>query len=129
MATPVLAPRTSQKSSPYQPRQPNVLQAIFRRHYAAFAESYPSRHACHYVRFRLPRITEVSEAFIRCGDYPSGGSRRSDSETARAPSATTSSFAPSPARASISALRARRSARSYSRSSSATVCSCSSPTG
>jgi hypothetical protein len=30
-----------------------MLQAIFRRHYAAFAESYPSRYACHYGRFRL----------------------------------------------------------------------------
>jgi hypothetical protein len=51
-----------------------VLQAIFRRHYAAFAKSYPSRYACHYGRFRLARITKVSKAFIRCGDCPSGGS-------------------------------------------------------
>ena len=59
----------------YQPRQLNVLQAIFRRHYAAFAESYPSRYACHYGRFRLARITKVSEAFIRCGDYRYGVAR------------------------------------------------------
>ena len=52
-----------------------MLQAIFRRHYAAFAESYPSRYACHYGRFRLARITKVSEAFIRCGDYRYGVAR------------------------------------------------------
>jgi hypothetical protein len=52
-----------------------VLQAIFRRHYAAFAESYPSRYACHYGRFRLTRITKVSEVFIRCGDYRYGVAR------------------------------------------------------
>jgi hypothetical protein len=75
VVTPGSALRASQESSAYQPCQPNVLQAIFRRHYAAFAESYPSRYACHYGRFRLARITKVSEAFIRCGDYPLGGSR------------------------------------------------------
>ena len=44
-----------------------MQQAIFRRHYAAFAKSYPSLYACHYGRFRLARITKVSEAFIYLG--------------------------------------------------------------
>jgi len=75
VATAVLALRASQKSSACQPRQPNLLRAIFRRHYAAFAESYLSRYASHYGRFRLARITKVSEAFIRCGDYRHGVAR------------------------------------------------------
>ena len=74
MAALLPALRASQTFFAYQPRQPNVLQAIFRRHYGAFAESYPSRYACHYGRFRLVRITKVPEAFIRCGDYPLGDS-------------------------------------------------------
>jgi hypothetical protein len=49
VASAILAPRLSQKSSPCQPRQSNEPQAPFGRHYG---------------RFRLARSTKVSEAFI-----------------------------------------------------------------
>ena len=59
----------------YQPRGENVLRALFRRHFAAFAEAYPALYARHYGRYRLPRIREVAEAFVRCGDPRFGVAR------------------------------------------------------
>jgi hypothetical protein len=41
----------------------------------SFAESFPTLYARQFGRFRMTRITKVSEAFIRCGDYRYGVAR------------------------------------------------------
>ncbi len=59
----------------YQPRGENASQALFRRHFAAFAEAYEPLYAGHYGRYRLARIREVAETFICRGDPRFGVAR------------------------------------------------------
>jgi hypothetical protein len=70
-----VAPVPSKTHRGYQPRGHNTLQLLFRRHFAAAADSYPTLYARHYGRYRLPRIREVAEAFVRCGDPRYGVAR------------------------------------------------------
>ena len=58
--------------SSYIPRGQNVLQTIFKKHFDDFKEQYDEKYAKTYGNYRLPRITEVVEEFIKCGDYKEG---------------------------------------------------------
>jgi hypothetical protein len=59
----------------YIPRGQNVLQRIFKEHFEEFKEIYEDRYAQDYGKFRLDRITEVVEEFLKCGDYKEGLAR------------------------------------------------------
>ena len=61
--------------SSYIPRGQNVLQTIFKEHFEGFKEQYDDKYAKSYGKFRLERITEVVEEFIKCGDYKEGVAR------------------------------------------------------
>jgi hypothetical protein len=75
VAAAALKPGAAARSLRYQPRGANTLQTIFRRHLAAFADAYEALYNSHYGRYRLPRIQQVAEAFIRCGDPRFGVAR------------------------------------------------------
>ena len=60
---------------PYIPRGTNVLQCIFKDHFADFKEQYDEKYAKTYGNYRIERITEVVEKFIKCGDYREGLAR------------------------------------------------------
>jgi hypothetical protein len=55
--------------SSYIPRGQNVLQTIFKNHFDDFKEHYDEKYAKTYGNYRIERITEVVEEFIKCGDY------------------------------------------------------------
>jgi hypothetical protein len=61
--------------SSYIPRGQNVLQTIFKNHFDDFKEQYNEKYAKIYGNYRLDRITEVVEEFIKCGDYNEGLAR------------------------------------------------------
>jgi len=52
-----------------------VLQAIFKKHFQEFADTYEQDYAPAHGRFPLERITKVVENFISCGDYGQGVAR------------------------------------------------------
>ena len=52
-----------------------MLQAIFKKHFQEFADTYEQNYAPAHGRFRLERITKVVENFISCGDYGQGVAR------------------------------------------------------
>jgi hypothetical protein len=58
--------------SSYIPRGQNALQTIFKKHFDDFKEQYNEKYAKIYGTYRLDRITEVVEEFIKCGDYKEG---------------------------------------------------------
>lgn len=62
-------------SGDYIPRGQNVLQRIFKEHFEDFRELYDDKYAKNYGNFRLDRITEVVDEFIKCGDYKEGLAR------------------------------------------------------
>ena len=74
-----------QQKSYYQPyleteqkyisRGQNDLQKIFKDHFEEFKEVYEDKYSKEYGKFRLDRITEVVEEFIKCGDYQEGLAR------------------------------------------------------
>ena len=49
----------------YQPRGINALQRLFKQHFQSFVYQYEAKHAIIYGRFRIERITEVVEKFIK----------------------------------------------------------------
>ena len=57
------------KKSVYQQRGINAVQLLFKKHFQSLADQYEYKYAIIYGRFRIERITEVVEKFIRCGDY------------------------------------------------------------
>ena len=59
----------------YYPRGQNSLQKIFRGHFNDFKEQYDEKYSKSYGNYRLDRITEVVEEFIKCGDYNEGLTR------------------------------------------------------
>ncbi|MBA7542594.1 HTH-type transcriptional activator RhaS [subsurface metagenome] len=61
--------------SSYIPRGQNVLQRIFKEHFDDFRELYDEKYAKNYGTFRLARITEVVDEFIKCGHYSKGLAR------------------------------------------------------
>ena len=52
----------------YIPRGQNILQQIFKDHFEEFKEVYEDKYSKEYGKFRLDRITEVVEEFIKYGD-------------------------------------------------------------
>jgi len=63
------------KKAVYLPRGINAVQLLFKKHFQSFADQYENKYAVIYGRFRIERITEVVEKFIRCGDYSQGIAR------------------------------------------------------
>ena len=61
--------------SSYISRGQNVLQTIFKKHFNDFKEQYDEKYAKTYGNYRLPRITEACEEFVKCGDYKEGVAR------------------------------------------------------
>ena len=61
--------------SSYIPRGQNVLQTIFKEHFEDFKQQYDEKYAKTYGNYRIDRITEVVEEFIKCGDYKEGLAR------------------------------------------------------
>jgi DNA-directed RNA polymerase subunit F len=59
----------------YIPRGQNVLQQIFKDHFSDFKERYDEEYAKEYGNFRIDRISEVVEEFVKCGDYKEGLAR------------------------------------------------------
>jgi hypothetical protein len=59
----------------YIPRGQNVLQALFKDHFAEFKEIYDEKYAQIYGNYRTDRITEVVEEFLKCGDFREGVAR------------------------------------------------------
>ena len=59
----------------YVPKGQNVLQRIFKDHFKEFQEQYDEKYAKEYGKYRLDRITEVVEEFLKCGDYREGLAR------------------------------------------------------
>ena len=51
--------------SQYIPRGINVLQKIFKKHFQDFTRQYDEKYAKKYGHFRIDRITEVVEEFIK----------------------------------------------------------------
>jgi len=50
----------------YIPRGQNVLQALLKDHFAEFKEIYDKKYAQIYGNYRIHRITEVAEEFLKC---------------------------------------------------------------
>jgi hypothetical protein len=59
----------------YQPRGISALQLLFKEHFQSLTDQYEDKYAIIYGRFRIMRIIEVVEKFIRCGDYSQGIAR------------------------------------------------------
>ena len=59
----------------YRPREPNVLQRLFRERFLAFASLYDEKYAGEYGKFRLPLIQRTAESFNLCGDWKQGIAR------------------------------------------------------
>ena len=59
----------------YIPKGQNVLQKIFKEHFDDFKEQYDDKYAKTYGNYRLDRITEVVEEFLKCGNYKEGLAR------------------------------------------------------
>ena len=59
-------------SQTYIPRGQNVLQKKFKDHFENFKEQYDEKYAKTYGNYRIDRITEVVEEFLKCGDYKEG---------------------------------------------------------
>jgi hypothetical protein len=59
----------------YIPRGQNVLQQIFKDHFENFKEQYDEKYAKTYGNYRIDRISEVVEEFLKCGDYKEGLAR------------------------------------------------------
>ncbi len=58
----------------YVQRGTNILQHVFRDHFARFAVQYDSCYAKELGNFRLERISRVATRFLTCGYYPLSGS-------------------------------------------------------
>ena len=54
----------------YAQRGTNILQHVFRDHFASFASEYDARYAKELGNFRIERISRVATRFLACGDYP-----------------------------------------------------------
>jgi len=52
--------------SSYIPRGKNVLQIIFKYHFNNFKEQYNEKYVKSYGNYRLDRIIEVVEEFLKC---------------------------------------------------------------
>jgi len=61
--------------SSYIPRGQNVLQQIFKDHFDDFLDKYDEKYAGNYGNYRIDRITEVVEEFLKCGDFKEGIAR------------------------------------------------------
>ncbi len=59
----------------YQTRGINAVQLLIKKYFQSIADQYEDKHALIYGRFRIERITEVVDKFIRCGDYSQGVAR------------------------------------------------------
>lgn len=68
--TPSVSPRAL-----YAQRGTNILQQIFRDHFAGFAADYDARYAKELGTFRIERISRVATRFMTCGDYRKGIAR------------------------------------------------------
>ena len=55
--------------SSYIPRGQNILSKVFKVHFDDFREVYDETYSRTYGKYRIDRITEVVEEFIKCGDY------------------------------------------------------------
>jgi len=51
----------------YIPRGQNPLQKIFKDHFADFKEQYDEKYAQSHGKYRIDRISEVVEEFVKCG--------------------------------------------------------------
>ena len=51
------------------------MQEIFKDHFDDFAGRYEDKYSNEYGKFRIERITEVVEEFIKCGGYKEGLAR------------------------------------------------------
>ena len=61
--------------SSYIPRGQNILSKVFEEHFDDFREVYDEKYSKAYGKYRIDRITEVVEEFIKCGDYKEGLAR------------------------------------------------------
>ncbi len=61
--------------SSYIPRGQNILQKVFKEYFNDFREVYEEKYSKTYGKYRIDRITEVVEQFIKCGDYKKGLAR------------------------------------------------------
>jgi len=61
--------------SSYIPRGQNVLQNILKDHFNDFHDQYDEKYAGTYGKYRIDRITEVVEEFLKFGDYKEGLAR------------------------------------------------------
>ena len=59
----------------YIPRGQNILQQIFKDHFDNFKEQYDEKYAKSYGNYRIDRITEVVEEFLKCGNFKDGVAR------------------------------------------------------
>lgn len=74
MASLALSAQTASLAT-YVPRGPSTLTRIFNAHFSEFAAQYDSLFAKEFGLYRLPRITQVAERFLHCGDYTQGMAR------------------------------------------------------
>jgi hypothetical protein len=61
--------------SSYIPKGENVVQRILKEHFEEFREQYEARYARNYGKYRLERIEQVVEEFLKCGNYKEGLAR------------------------------------------------------
>ena len=66
---------TGETEKGYVPRGTNVLQQIFKEHFKDFVDNYEEKYSIIYGKFRIDRITEVVDEFLKCGDYKEGIAR------------------------------------------------------
>ncbi len=71
----LLKQNTKEASNSYVPSGTNVLQQIFKEHFKDFVDNYEEKYSIIYGKYRLDRITEVVEEFLKCGDYKEGIAR------------------------------------------------------
>ena len=58
--------------SSYIPRGQNILQKVLKEYFDDFREAYEEIYSKTYGKYRIDRITEVVEEFLKCGDYKEG---------------------------------------------------------
>jgi hypothetical protein len=59
----------------YRPREPNVIQRLFRERFYAFEAAYSERYTASCGKYRLPLIQRAAEALNLCGDWHEGIAR------------------------------------------------------
>jgi hypothetical protein len=59
----------------YRPREPDILQRLFRKSFPAFTAFYKKQYIASCGRYRLPLIQQAADAFRVCGDWKQGIAR------------------------------------------------------